>query len=58
MSALTDLQDEATKLAASIDAAVAALAKGADDSAQLAAVTAQLAAAQAKLDAAVAPPAP
>lgn len=54
MSALQDLTDEVAKVETSVDAAVAAIQKGANDSAQLADLTARLAAAQAKLDAATA----
>lgn len=54
MSALEDLTSEVAKVETSVDAAVAAIQKGSNDSAQLADLTARLAAAQAKLDAATA----
>jgi hypothetical protein len=54
MSALADLTTEVTKIAASVDAAVAILDRGSSDATQLAALTSQLSASQAKLDAAVA----
>ena len=53
MSALSDLQAAVAGLSTSVDSAVHAIQSGANDSAQLVALTAELTAAKSKLDAAV-----